>query len=631
MLTTPYYQSWMSLRALRLRGSAGYETILSDLGAISPYWSGHNVLGRGGWDPRAAQFAAYLYDVVKQGANTSLAGLLGAATVKYVGIDPQAADEVVAGQNGFFLRQHDFSVRAREGATRSCRTAWRSRSRTSPPPSASSPAGLQVLGEPHPGPRVRLRAHRPRLRRPGCSDRGHGGARSPRARVEVRHRGARRAQSLAVLLHATSTAQLSSIAPGAWPRVAVNPVLDSVADPATAVQVPPARAVTWRPDLAAATRGRIWARVLLGTNEGHLAVVVNGRPTGTLDLTRPAVLGYQWVQAGSVDLAAGSHTVELRASGQPADVQVIEAAVVDGTSRRGARPSRGASSPGRQLPLAVALCRRDAHGAARRHALAGDRRAYRLGRARAAHRARPARGAHLLHARDGAGAQGDGPEGPVRDPVPWDRQRPGVLPQLLLSHSTSPSVSFRFADTSSSSRVLYFSPELAPITSAIPDWSTVSDVSLSTNSKGLLPGSVAMQGPYSLAGAAAAIHGSLPPGGTSARNARSLVGSQLVGTHATLRGVGDGLLVFTQAYSRSWQLSGAHVHDHTVALGYANGYVISAPSRVASLTYATAGLGRIGTAITVASWLAAAVVVALAVRSRRRRRRGVPPTPGAAP
>ena len=105
ILTTPLFQSWMAGQGATGNG----ETFVADLGYTSSYWHEHAVLGRGGWDPRAARFSRYLYELVKQGTTTSIAPLLAAIDVKYVSLDPQPAIESVVDQNAFFRRQAGLS------------------------------------------------------------------------------------------------------------------------------------------------------------------------------------------------------------------------------------------------------------------------------------------------------------------------------------------------------------------------------------------------------------------------------------------------------------------------------------------------------------------------------------------
>ena len=120
ILTTPYYQSWMDSN-----DQPGFPVIYaSDLGHTSTYWHAHPGLDRGGWDPRAARFATYLSELTEQGTSRSLTKLLGAVGVKYVGVDPHRAMEVVSGQNPFFERQAGLSQVERAGNVRIYRNRY---------------------------------------------------------------------------------------------------------------------------------------------------------------------------------------------------------------------------------------------------------------------------------------------------------------------------------------------------------------------------------------------------------------------------------------------------------------------------------------------------------------------------
>ena len=71
-----------ALKAGETQNAAAHNLALqADAGTISTWWHGHSVVGRGGWDPRAARFALYLEELVEQGANRDVTKLLGAAGV----------------------------------------------------------------------------------------------------------------------------------------------------------------------------------------------------------------------------------------------------------------------------------------------------------------------------------------------------------------------------------------------------------------------------------------------------------------------------------------------------------------------------------------------------------------------
>lgn len=618
ILTTPFFQSWMTLRGGQL---GNYQTILSDLGDISTYWSGHNVVGRGGWDPRAAQFAQYLYDLTAQGSNLRLAGLLGAATIKYVGLDPTGATEVVTGQNAFFRRQGDFRVRTSDGPYTVLENALAQPIAYVTPTFCVVAGGLGVLGDLAEDPGFSFA-------RTGLvfADQAvvTGGAASLARLVAASHcvvEAPGGASEMEVLTAAVATSTLSAIAPSADLRTQVTPALDVAADPSVAVTLPARGNLTWDATTPAGA-ARIWVRGLVGPSSGTVLVRVDGRVVGRLDLARPEELGDTWIASPPVQLGAGEHAVELTAVGSGVD-QLVESAITGGTATSWS-PPRGTAQVVRDVNFldpelygrssstrALASGPWRSIGATVRSRVAGDleiprtpdeRTYYTLAMAPVDQAVDP----NLPFAIDFAGT---------------GRGEPLYL-NFYFDHSMRPTASFRFVDTTARERRLFFSPQYPTSAGALPDWSHVTSISLSTNSKSADLGPLSLRGPFLFASASAlGFKGSFPSAPGTPAQARSLAGDERVGVSATLHDVPAGLLVFTQSYAQGWQLHGARSSAHTIALGFANAYVVTAPSRIATLDFATATLGRIGSTTSLLAWFGAMATVPVLARSSRRRRR----------
>jgi hypothetical protein len=617
MLTTPYYQAWMSLGGAQHLGN--YSTLLSDLGYISSYWTDHNVVGRGGWDPRASEFSQYLYELIAQASNDRLAGLLGAATVKYVGLNPSDSTEVAPGQNAFFLRQQGLSVREHHGAY----TVLQDRAAL--PVAYVTPTfcvvagGLGVLGDLAQDPSFSFARTGIVFADQVAATGGRGAlARLLRlSRCVIEAPGG--AASMSVLARANSTASVTALAPSSWLRTAVSPSLDVAADPAVAVTAPKRSAIAW--DAGATKPGvqRVFVRALLGPNEGVLGVRVDGHVVGRISLARPAMLGYQWVATPPFASARSAEHVVLTPAG--GDNQLVSVAVVPGHAASWRAP-RGLDVVHDVNFLDGALYRRLDHvveiPATRWSSIGARVVSPRVG-ALTVPRAESGR-TYFTLAQAGVRRALD-PNLPFGIDFRGTGRGEALYLNVFFSHRLYPTVSYRFLDTSTATRRLFFSPELPTSVRALPDWGAVTGLSLSTNSKTDVTGPYSMSGPFLLATPSdVGVKGQFPAAATRAR--ASLVGDQRVGTSATLHDVGAGLLVFTQSYAPSWSLQGARTAAHTVALGFANGYVVTAPTATATLGFSQARLGRLATMGSAIVWLGALGFLGVAAWRRASRRRG---------
>jgi hypothetical protein len=197
-------------------------------------------------------------------------------------------------------------------------------------------------------------------------------------------------------------------------------------------------------------------------------------------------------------------------------------------------------------------------------------------------------------------------------------------------------MSFRFRDTTTSPRLLLFSPLHPSSVTRVPDWSKVTQLTVSTNSKRGWTGPMSLEGPFLTTtpggdtGSDAAESG--PTFSEAGRGgdpfADAVAGhdalkpaDQLIGDHATLGGdLGTGLLTFSQSYNPTWTLhAGGGNVSPSVGLGFGNAYPVSSTMRPESISLGLARYGRIGTAVSIAAWTL--LLLAMAVLHLRRRRR----------
>ena len=194
-------------------------------------------------------------------------------------------------------------------------------------------------------------------------------------------------------------------------------------------------------------------------------------------------------------------------------------------------------------------------------------------------------------------------------------------------------MSFRFRDTTTSPRLLLFSPLHPSSVTRVPDWSKVTQLTVSTNSKRGWTGSMSLEGPFLTTAPGAGATASGPtfsetgrPGDpfASAAEGRGALkpADQLVGDSATLSGgLGTGLLTFTQSYNPTWTLhTGGGDVSPNVGLGFGNAYPVSKETHPESISLGLARYGRIGTAVSIAAWTL--LLLAMAILHLRRRRAG---------
>jgi hypothetical protein len=625
ILTTPYYQSWMNA----LRGSD--LTLQADAGTVSTWWHGRSVVGRGGWDPRAARFALYLEELVEQGANRDVTKLLGAAGVKYIALYPQPPLEVNAGQNTFFKSQHFLRHVSDRGGV----TIYRN---TSALPQAYVTrescviaGGLHVLGD---------LAEQPwfSFRQVGVEFADQLAAVSGRAGLveELRHSrcliiAPGGANALGVLLNAVSVADLADSAPAAWVGTDTSPSLDIGAEPTPPVYVPTGRSLAVELRLAHEGSYRIFIAGLHSPAQEKIAVEVNGRPAGSIGLRSIVGSGFEWSASQAQQLARGRQVVRLRViapSGTlpaeltkiaivPADAGLASLSkdhlhVVHETGGVGPLDFTARQLSARQLRVKwnsaapkryVRVLPRSKGGVAIavRHA---GRHYFTVARGYLSRAVNPD---HLLALRfRGAGS--------------------GRRIHLNFAYSLrgAPVAGFSFIDSTRRPRILAFSPLQPGFARAVPNWTAARVVMLATDSKKALKRPMVVLGLFQLR------RPSVRPAFTNAASLASTSGSKLqnalatssemISTEAGLKHrLPRGLLVFTQSYNKGWALRPDAGADHTAVLGFANGYRLSHPTDARLLSFGPAVYGRIGTYLSMAAWI---IGLALIIRFVRREQRG---------
>jgi hypothetical protein len=196
-------------------------------------------------------------------------------------------------------------------------------------------------------------------------------------------------------------------------------------------------------------------------------------------------------------------------------------------------------------------------------------------------------------------------------------------------------MSFRFRDTTTAPRLLLFSPLHPSSVTRVPDWSKVTQLTVSTNSKRGWTGAMSLEGPFlttSPGGVAAesgptfsqAGRGGDPFADAPAGRDALKPADQMIGDHATLgEDLGTGLLTFSQSYNPTWTLhAGRGDVSPSVGLGFGNAYRVSSTMKPQSISLGLARYGKIGTAVSIAAW--ALLLLAMAVLHLRRRRTGEP-------
>lgn len=634
ILTTPFWQAWM----LSGRRFNPHQSLTADLGFTSAVWHHHAVVDRGGWDPRAARFVRYLYELTLQGTNTSMTKLLGAAGVKYIALEDQSFHEVLPGQNEFFARQKFVTPIVRGGAqptvlrvTKFQPEAFVARS------SCVVVGGLRTLGDLALQPQVSFARTSFEFADQIAVLGGKAGLRSQieKSRCLVLAPGGRR--ELAVLLGAASEVQLADHAPRGWSRLEMSPSLDIQAEPDMEVDTPPGGHINAPLVVPKSGNYDLFLSALHASNQQRLLVRVDGKRAGTIILKTAAGSGVQWSRIALGHLDPGTHTVSVAypARRYEVDAHLVSLALVPTAAADSAlrlprtetliREHGGAGPIGREPMLKPA--NEESVRSAPWHSLSGPRFVH----ARTA----PDGGLSLSVVRrgreyytlvDAPTKRSINPYRPIAIRFKGTGSGRTFYLNFTFGDTGAQRVGYRFRDTSSSTRTIVFSPLQPDFQSAVPRWDAIRSVSLSVANKKPFRRPIFLRGPFSLGRSLA------PRFNTEGLNwlARAGAGSTValadraapITDTVPLRPTNRGVLVYTQSYNPGWSLSGARSGaTHTIALGFANAFVLPHKLDASSLGFGPARLGRIGTYLSAAAWLLCLLAIAAGWDPVRRRLR----------
>jgi hypothetical protein len=625
VLTTPFWQSWMPA----LAGSSSATTLEADLGAVSRYWHGHPTVFRGGWDPRASRFVTYLYGLVEQGSTRSLTKLTGAAGVKYLGIDPQPAMEVVGGQNAFFQRQHGLTRVAGAGPVTIYRNDYALPQAYTTPMTCIAVGGMHLLGD---------LADQPwfSFGRTGIVFADQVVATQGRAAL-VERLNARGTclviapggeDELAVLLDSVDRAGLSRFAPASFSQSPTDPGTDVEAEPSSNVDVLPGQRLVATLRAPRAGRYAVWLAALYGPDRGRLDVEIDGRRLGLRDFAT-AGSGTAWTHFSAVSLTSGKHRVAItnispmggpaaevsRAALMPADAprwraSASAARVIREYGGVGPLPTR--SHPGKRLVAARWLPELGNGNAVLASA---------VGRGLTLHVRAPARRYYTLAQLQMA--RGLNPYRPFALRFKGTGSGRTFYLVVIFRGPGQPRALFAFRDSGTAERVLLFSPLQPSSVDSVPDWSYVASLSLATDSKAVLRGSILIDGPFeSNIDATPRFRRPKdedPFGKTQGMSPALAPHDQAVSDEARLAPrTGPGLLVLSQSYHPGWRLHATHARArHTIALGFANAYELPRAVADASVKFDAAKWGRLGTLVSLAAWFVAALFLLLTLARAR--------------
>ena len=630
ILTTPFFQSWMATGR-----SVGDDVSLApDLGYTSSVWHRHATLGRGGWDPRASRLVNYVYELTKQGANRSVSKLLGAMGVKYIALDPHASLEVIQGQNRFFARQDGLRRVAEAGGVEIYENTHYLPQAFVTRRWCVVAGGLGVLGD--------LAEHESfHFGQIGLefADQLHAthGVEGLRAALSASHCLITAPGGLAdlrVMLGASSFHVLDDVAPSEWTREDVPASLDLRADVSTIVRVPAEHGLTGSFSVEHEGMYALWVSGPRDADQGALDVRIDGDRLPGASLSARLAEGVVWARTEPVRLDAGNHVFAVSNAGPEGagDVRLVDVAVMSNSAAAWAPDGMPGmdvirettwDAAGEALDRAAPLVARwrkgygvkaddvRSLGATLSVSDAGSSRPYfTIGRSRVERQVVPDRPFGITFT--GTGSQQLFYLNFIFDTAGYQR------------------ASFRFRDTTSEPRNLLFSPLRPSAVTSVPDWSHVREITLSSNSKNGWAGRVAVEGPYLTRSVGT------PPAGwhpTFVQDGRDgdpfVVGARAVGAlspadqsiadHATLGGgLGQGLLIFTQAYHEDWRLDTERDVEPSVALGFANAYELDGHSSPGTISFTLAAYGKVGTVVSLVGWMSALALLVV-LRARRRR------------
>ena len=614
VLTTPVGQSWMKGPI-----DGDPESIAADFGYTSMLFNGHSTVGNGGWDPRAAQFANFLDALVNQGEDRNIAELLGAADIRYVVIDPEAAYQVPTGQGYFLSVQHGLS-RVSGGQSVTVLQNSSAQSQISQPTSSCVIAGgypvLEDLTE-TPTFSVKNTALYFADQVVGTAgwnalidilDRSHCLIMGPGAQGE-----------LTVLRNAVATVQAASISPAEWPSAPISPLTDSQADPAQSVEIPVGHSLAWNTTIHQAGSYRIWIRVLRQPSASPVSVTANGMPAGYIDPALPASVGYQWLPANAIHLTAGSVSVSLSGASTGTTPEIAEIALVHGESTwalpqgiQGSWLVRDVDGLNSNLYSQASIDFAHPLITSSWHAVSGVK-------VSAAHNAEVTLVPTSTDRQQFSLADAYLPKSiDPNDPLALRFQGTGSGARFYLNFyfQDGSRKSFGFLDSSNKPRTLFFIPDEGGAAvragnpsgsnNEVPKWGQLVRLTLSTNSLFSPGGVVHVDGPFPLRSPHAFPYfiGQLPSSRVSSQSNPQPT-AEMISTGAQIENAHQGILNFSQSFDPHWRLSGAQSQIHTVELGFENSYFLADYSSRVKLKYSLAVIGESGTLISLAVWIIA--------------------------
>jgi len=622
VLTVPFGQAWMGGPTY-----GDYEGIAADLGYTSSFYDGRSVLGNGGWDPRASQFVSFLESVVNQGVDRHLAGLLGAAGVRYIVSNPEPAILAPSGQANFLMSQRGLRLVSSGHGMMTLRNPLAQSLVSQPATACVIAGGYPVLEDLTEDPAFSFR----RTAVYFADQVVRTGGWSELVRLVMHDHclimGPGGGGELAVLRGTVASAQATSIAPSGWPSGPIDPLLDSQANGADWVDIPSGHSLAWKADVRVAGSYRVWVRVLRQPGAAPVPVAIDGVTAGSVDPAVPATVGFQWLPAGTVGLGPGAARVVLRAGSGGVSPEVAEFALVRAGNRR-----EGVVPGIKHSQLVVDKNTLDA--ALYRHPriewshpiITSQWRDIAGIKATRGHRGWVALTPTALVRQRFAMAYAYLPRVINADaPLGFRFQgtASGATFYLNFYFRNGSEKSFSFEDTSRRPRLLFFTPQqgkpawhatgnldagnpyVSPLPQLqVPEWNQVRYVTFSSNSRIWQGGTVHIAGPFRVKQAHSLPYfvGHIPTAGAS-RSAHGLgVAGQMVSATASVHDLRPGILDFAESFNPQWHLAGAQAVVHTVELGFENSYLVKKAAPDARLVYRPAAIGMWGTVVSILAW-----------------------------
>lgn len=627
VLTLPFDQPWMSGPAY-----GDYEGVESDLGYISSLYDGHSVLQNGGWDPRAAQFVAALEEMLDQGTDRHLTGLLAAAGIKYVVANPEPPLLAPSGQARFMESQVGLRLVKRQGRTEVLQVPAPQAPVNQPSSACVIAGGYGVLEDLTRDPGFDFRKTAVFFADQVMQTSGWAGLVRLVQRSHCLIMGPGADAELAVIQGTVTSAQASAIAPADWPSGAVDPLAETQATAAYWVGLPSHKSLTWTADVRKPGSYRVWVMMNQQPGAAAVRVAVNGKAAGDISAARPAELGYRWLPAELVRLASGRARISIRGTTGGARPQVAQIAVVRARGRKAAL-SRAIPRSWRVVDhsgLDQSLYRRArpdwSHPVSQRswRPISGVRAArprdhlVRLIPATAAHWAYTLAYVPLPRRLNAS------------EPLAFEFKGTASKSAFYLTFffRNGAQKSFEFEDVSKRRRLVAVIPEegkpawAAPGRSVtniyavefpgrqVPDWNQVARMTISSTSPAWRSKPVSISDPYhlKLARSLPYFTGRLPAGRSAAASPAKLL-TQNVTSTVSMAQVRPGFLDFSQTFDPDWQLTGVTSDLHAVELGFENSYLVSRGAARSQLRYGPAVAGIWGTYLSLLAWLIGLVVL----------------------